>query len=370
MFKKFLMTGAVMLALGGVAQAQTPPDVLASYKSYRTALEAKNYAAAMEHAYAAWQLGEDKMGDHKTTGDLAKNYADIATRQKSKEKDVKTAYLRSIDLASLHTDNPVETQLSREVSYGEWAMKIDKINGLSRRLKNAAALAEENGFDRSIYLGEIYTMLASLYVSRSNHDKVEDYSAKALAIFENPSDDYVTYHPYMAQLYLGYGKEGKDDILPAALAYQTVMENIDGKLPEKHPFVMKAMGRWMSMRDRLNRNGMLEEAEAAGLCQCWPYDKKRNDAVRAVERVPPKMPRKAWQSGFSIVEFDLADDGSVMNPRLLESWPEEIWDKSSIAAVKKWKYTPRTADETDSDRTDIITTLRYRLTGPNGKIIE
>lgn len=367
---KFLMGCALALAFTASASAKIPAEVLTPYKAYRIAVEANDMKTAVKQARMAWDAAEDSLGDHKTTGDLAQNFADVSAQMGSKSRDVKKAYIRSIELASLYPDTAVDMRLMREVSLGEWAMKAGKEGGAARRLKAAAEFAVANGYDRSVYLGEIYTMLSSLNVPRRNHKAVEDYAAKALAIFENPSDNYVTYHPYMAQLYLGYGKEGNDEILPAALAYQEVMENIEGKLPEKHPFVMKALGRWMNMRDRLVREGLLETAEAQGLCQCWPYDKPRNDAVRAVKRVPPVMPRTAWQSGFSIVEFDLNDDGTVKSPRLLESWPEKIWDKASLRSVSQWEYTPRTANETDSDRTDIVATVRYYLTDEKGKIIE
>lgn len=364
------LLGAAFLLSAGVANAQTPPEVLKSYRDYRTALEAKDLDAATSHALRAWETAETMLGDHKTTGDLAQNYADVAAAADKKFSKVKDAYLRSIELAAVSGDDAAQLRLMRDVRYAEYSLLSKKERGLRNHLKASAEFAENNGLANSTFSGEIYTMLASLYVSDRRHDMVEDYASKAITAFENADDGIVTYQPLMAQLYLGYSKEGNDDYLPAALAYQEVMENTDGLLPERHPFVMKALGRWMNMRDRIYREGFMEQAEAEGLCKCWPYDQARNESIKPVKRVPPTMPSGAWQSGYSIVEFDLDDKGGVENPRLLESWPEEIWDISSIRAVNKWKYTARTEDETDADRQNIVVTMRYRLADARGNLIE
>ncbi len=367
----FSFIGALSFAtvsLPTVAMAKIPTEVMTPYKAYNEALKAKDLKLAGEKAYEAWQAAENSLGDHKTTGDLADNYTTLARRLELK-KDVKIAFERAIELSSLRGDDAVAVRLQREVAMGEWQLRYGT-RGLAKRLKTAAEFAEANGYENSTFLGEIYTMLAQLNIENRRHETVENYAEMALEIFENRTDGIESYHPYLARLYSGYGKEGQEDLVPAVMEYQHVMQNVEGKLPKDHPFVSRALGRWLNMRHRIVREGKLDEAQEAGMCECWPYDKKRNEAIQPIKRVPPVMPRKAWQSGFSLVEFDVDDAGNVINPRLLESWPEEVFDKSSIKAVKQWKYTPRTEAEVDSDRTDIVTTIRYVLTGPRGRVIE
>lgn len=364
------LLGALFLLSAGIANAQIPPEVLKPYSDYRTALEAKDLDAATSHALRAWETAETILGDHKITGDLAQNYADVAAAADEKFSKVKDAYSRSIELAAVSGDDAVQLRLMREVRYTEYALLKKNDKGLKKQLKAAADFAIKNGYEHSTFTGEIYTMLASLYVTDGRHKTVKEYSEKALEAFQKSDDNIVSYQPLIAQLYIGYANEGEDNFLPAALAYQKVMENIDGLLPERHPFVMKAMGRWLNMRERLSREGLLAEAQAEGLCKCWPYDKPRNETIEPIKRVPPTMPRNARQSGFSLMEFDLDDDGNVINPRLLESWPEEVWDKSSMEALEDWKYTPRVEGETDEDRKDIFVKLTYRLSDRFGNPIE
>ena len=364
-----IFAGAVTFSALPEASAQTPSDVMIPYKAYRAALEAGDAKLASKNAYKAWQAAEDSLGDNKTTGDLAQNFADLGAHSGNK-KQLKKAYSRAIELSPLHKEDGVALRLEREVKYSEYLVKTNQRAGLTSRLKKAANYAEANGYGNSTFLGEIYTMLAQLNIDSARHENTEKYAEKALAIFEAADDGIESYHPYMARLYSGYGKEGQNELIPAVMEYQDVMTNVENKLPKDHPFVSRALGRWLNMRHRIVRDGLFEEAEAAGLCECWPYDKKRNETIRPITRVPPVMPRNAQQSGFSLVEFDLDDTGNVINPRLLESWPEDVFDASSLKAVEQWKYSPRVPEEVDGDRTEIVTTIRYVLENESGRPID
>lgn len=356
--------------LAGTTAAKTPPEVLKLYKEYSAAVKAKDIPKAEKVAKKAWDLAEEKMGDSETTATLAQNYADLGAVGASKYKDVVKAYERAIALSSLDAEDPAGLRLQREVKLGQYMVSNGKSGSFKRRFKNVMEFVEANDVQYSTFLGEIYTLRSEADAGTQNHKAIEKYASMALEQFEKANDGYKTYYPYKAHLYSGYGLEGQDKLIPAAMSYQVVMEDLEGSLPRNHPFMMRALGRWMTMRGQIVRAGLKEEAEAAGMCECWPYDKKRNEAVRPIKRVPPDMPSGAWQSGFSIVEFDLDDEGNTINAELLESWPEKIWDKSSLRAVGKWKYSPKTAEETASDRTGIITTIRYQLAGRNGKLIE
>ncbi len=359
-----------ILILVSDAWAKTPPEVMDHYKSYRAELEAKNYKKAADHAYDAWQKAEETLGDHRTTGDLAQNYLDVGSHAGHKFKKMEPAAIRAVELAHFYGESASQMRLQREVSYAALGAKFNKGRTLKKRLPEIEAFAKENGLENSTFMGEIYTMRAAHAVKKADHDDADFYSEKAKSVFENAKDGYVTEHPILATLFSGYGKEGNDEYVPALMEYQTVMQNLENQLPRDHPYITKALGRWMLMRDKIKREGMFEDAEAAGMCECWPYDKPRNEDIKPVKRVPPIMPREAYMSGFSIVEFDLNDDGSTTNIRVLESWPPDIFEESSKKSVAKWQYTQRDIDETDTDRTDIITTIRYKLTDRDGNLIE
>lgn len=357
----------LMSSVAFIAEAQIPPDILKAYKAYRSALEADDIKLARKHAHSAWQTAEKSVGDSKITGDLAQNFADIATTKRD-ENRVK-AYERSMELASYHDANASTMWMDRAVRLIAYYKHYGHPDKMYKLAKTAAKYAENNNLTTSTYYGEILTYKTDWFVRKGAHKKTKASAEAALKAFENANDGIVSVQPLVATLYSGFGDEGQDNTLEAALNYQKVMEAIDGKLVQDHPFSAQALGRWAHMRSRLYSEGRLEEAESKGLCQCWPYDRPRNESLRPIKRVPPVMPRNAWVSGYTIVEFDLDDAGSPININPLVSWPKDVFDKSSKAAVEKWKYTARTPEETDEDRKDLIVTVRYRLTDRSGNVI-
>ncbi|MEE4243788.1 MAG: energy transducer TonB [Kangiellaceae bacterium] len=58
-------------------------------------------------------------------------------------------------------------------------------------------------------------------------------------------------------------------------------------------------------------------------------------------------PRQAQQrgiEGYVLLEFTVTAQGTVINPKILEAQPQGIFNKSALAAVKKYKYKPRVED--------------------------
>ena len=363
--KKLFLSLGLALALSGIAQAKTPPEVLKPYKEYRAALKKGDAELARKHGLLAWEKAEELLGASKTTGDLAQNYADILTEQKDKKREA--AYKRSAELASHYEKNAHLIRVERKVKLAEYYQQFSQSLKMLNTSKDIVKYASENGLKDSTFVGVAYTLQADYYAKKGNHVKTHKSAEAALKVFDNASDGIVSAQPILASLYSGFGNEGQDNVMEAALDYQKVMESIDGKLDRDHPLAAQALGRWSYMRARLNTEGKLDEAEQKGLCKCWPYNKPRNESLKPIERVAPKMPRKAYRSGYSIVEFDLDNDGKVINPEILTSWPKDIFERSTLKALEKWKYTPRTTGESDSDRQDLLVTLRYNLTDGSGE---
>lgn len=369
--KKLLLSVVLALVLSGFAQAKTPPEVLKPYKEYRAALKAKDTSKALIHSYEAWQKAEELLGDTKTTGDLAQNYGVIKTSGNDKKirKQQEAALKRAWELTSAYDVDAPTMYLERGVNLMNF-YQINRNNMKSYNIaKKLSKYAENNNLATSTFYAESLTQQAGYYASKAKHEKAEAIANKALEAFSKQTDDVFSPIPIVANLYQGYGLEGQNKSMEAALSYQKVMETLDGIKPGEHPLAAKALGRWAHMRAVLKREGKLEEAENKGLCKCWPYDKPRNESLKPIKREPAKMPRRAYVSGFSIVQFDLDDAGKPKNIEALVSWPKDLYEKPSLEAVQKWEYSPRTATEVDSDREDLLVTLRYMLTDRSGDII-
>lgn len=63
----------------------------------------------------------------------------------------------------------------------------------------------------------------------------------------------------------------------------------------------------------------------------------------AIKRVPPKYPTKAamnGQFGYVNLRFLVDESGSVTSVDTLDAFPQGVFEKSAIQAVKRWKYQP------------------------------
>jgi len=61
-------------------------------------------------------------------------------------------------------------------------------------------------------------------------------------------------------------------------------------------------------------------------------------------RIDPRYPTRALRAGIEgevIVEFTINPDGSVVEPRILESRPTGVFDRQVLRAIKRWKFSPR-----------------------------
>lgn len=61
------------------------------------------------------------------------------------------------------------------------------------------------------------------------------------------------------------------------------------------------------------------------------------------KRTPPVYPVDALSNkieGWVILEFDISADGEVINPRVINSEPQELFEKSALESVSEWIYEP------------------------------
>lgn len=366
--KRTFLAFGLALVLGTASFAKTPKEVLEPYKAYRVALEDNDAKAALKHAKLAWEAAETHLGDHKTTGDLAQNYADIKSGDDVPKSQIK-AMERAMVLSSYYDEDSSNMYLQRGVKLLQFHATNGDNGKTSRLSKKLVEFAKENELERSVFYAEVLTLKAGSMVKSRNGRRMLKATDEALDVFSKPDEIYQSAYPIFAHLYDGFGHEYEDEILEAALSYQKVMDYV-GKLDyETHPIVGRALGRWSHMRERLRDAGDLEKAREAGLCDCWPYDIERNESVKPIKRVPPMFPQRALRtsvSGYTIVQFDLDDNGNTINPKAIVSWPPNLYEKAALKSLEKWEYSTRSEGETDADRSNLISTIRFVITDRNG----
>ena len=76
-------------------------------------------------------------------------------------------------------------------------------------------------------------------------------------------------------------------------------------------------------------------------------DPKAEGEAMPIVRINPRYPRRALLEGIEgwvRLEFTILEDGSVKDVIVAESQPAQIFDRSAILAVMKWKFKPRIID--------------------------
>ena len=60
----------------------------------------------------------------------------------------------------------------------------------------------------------------------------------------------------------------------------------------------------------------------------------------------PSYPRSAERrgiEGYAVVQYSVAEDGSVQNPTVVDPEPAGIWDRAVLRAIEGWAYAPAAA---------------------------
>jgi len=376
--KKLFLSLGLALALSAFAQAKTPPEVLKPYKEYRAALKKGDKNKAFKEAKKAWEISEKLLGDHKTTGDLANNYAILTPEGKNYSfKDYQSrmkAHKRSIKLSSFYGEEAADMELERHIKRIETGLTLVRIkNGKSKEGGRTTYFSDmEKALDRldrrgSTFEGDMEVLRVRYHDLAKSPEKGVEAAKRAENIYQNRSDGFSTHYPILLKLFKGNVLKDTEEPIQAALEYQDVMQNLEGKLPADHVFIDTAFKEWLSIRADFEEQGRVEEAEAKGVCKCWPYDEYKGDVIPLV-RVPPIMPRSARRSGHVNVVFDVDEKGSPFNIRVLNS-TEKLFEKPSIESVKKWKYANLEEVEDRQVRKDVSNKITFRLTNSQGKLI-
>lgn len=69
--------------------------------------------------------------------------------------------------------------------------------------------------------------------------------------------------------------------------------------------------------------------------------------VIPIVRIEPQFPREAAINGIEgwvEIEFTIEADGTVSDPKVLNSQPRRVFDRNAIRAIYKWKFKPRIVD--------------------------
>jgi len=382
-----LLSFIAVLTVNSTIYAQTPQEVMTAYRAYNAAMEIEDFPAAIQHAKKAWDEAEKQLGDHRNTGDLAYNYGFIEKNRGDSAKAVK-ALVRSAELAHLKNEDAGLVRLEREVEAVSSLEAAKKYGDAKNRIDAALKFAGANGLSQNVFAGELHMhnashcnillnrkvnsgkkQIGSLINTggsekgiRDGQKKCERMALRAADIFDSTPTEARPSYISGANTMVGYSLELQKDWFGAAMRYQKARKAVEDIYPRDHPVAANAIGRWINARNYLERLDKLEKAEADGLCQCWPYSDRRR-TVQPSKTVKVNFPYRGLNttSGFAIVKFDVTDAGKTENIHIVQSFPDDVYDKASIKAIEQWQYPAKTEGEPDDFRTGIIQPFSFYL---------
>ena len=83
-------------------------------------------------------------------------------------------------------------------------------------------------------------------------------------------------------------------------------------------------------------------------------------------RINPIYPRSAAErriEGWVMIEFTISKTGTVKNARVVDAKPANIFNRSALAAIRKWKYKPTIVDGVAIETPGQRVKLTFKLDG-------
>ncbi len=371
MKRTFLAIGLALM-LGTSVQAKTPKEVLEPYKAYRVALKADDKKLAAEKAYEAWQIAEEMMGDSKTTGDLAQNFAEVSPNylyEKQAWKKVVKAYQRSIDLSSLYETDPEGVEIDRRTRYLTWLVSsVSKRSSKGWEKKYGPEKLNQRiaefGLSGSTFDAESRAFQAQIAMHDEDWSETESHSKSAMALFDARTDGIFSVYEYAVPIYLARAYAETDRPVDAALTYQAMMTKLETVGAHDNPISGESYAEWLRLRDEIISENDPDPRAQQVVDFTVPVG--RTEELLPLIRKPPKFPSgflRGSKSGFVRVKFNVDESGHVMNPVITSSTNEKL-HKPTLESLKGWRYTPNLSDAKSQN---VETKIRFDLTSQTGR---
>ena len=92
---------------------------------------------------------------------------------------------------------------------------------------------------------------------------------------------------------------------------------------------------------------------------CASQDRPLQLSSGAAPIYPPQAQVQAVE-GKVIIQYDVTDQGIVINAVVIESSPGQVFDAAALQAVTSWKFTPARQGGVTIAQRAIVSTLRFK----------
>ena len=83
-----------------------------------------------------------------------------------------------------------------------------------------------------------------------------------------------------------------------------------------------------------------------------------------IVRIPPQYPERAAQRGIEgwvLIEFTITAAGTVADPIVVDADPQNVFNRSAVKAIARWKYRPKIVDGKPAPQYQMQQKITYEL---------
>ncbi|PKH54853.1 energy transducer TonB [Shewanella sp. Choline-02u-19] len=323
-----------------------------TYKAYNEAVAAENSADIETYALKAYQLGKQKFAsDSLDIAMLALNAADalILNVPKSTYAEENAAKAKKLKQQAFELYKVALVNYTK--SYGDEAVElIDPLMGLAdssskkdarEYLDDALDIAEDS--DDVLLLAD--TQMAYFKVLKNTRyysRKVRDYAIEAYAGYKEVLPEN-SMKRVLAAFTVGSIEYAEKHYDAAEVALLYVIKQFEA-LDFDHPYELAAHAKLVEIYEIQGESDKsTQHCIAIGSMKPWSTEQEQTPLFR----VPPKYPMsslKRRQEGWSQVSFTVNEMGFVVDPVIMDSKGGSAFNKSTLKALKKWRYAPKFVD--------------------------
>lgn len=339
---------AIVVTLSFSTHAKSEDTLNAQFKksfyTYQDAVKSKNVDAQFKYAKEAYQLGKNLYGETDVnTANLALILAQQYLNKKQKKQKAKATPLLLSTLEifkSEYGNNAIELAeiyIFLGQSINEHKQKKESID----YYLEAMDIADEHEKEHP-YLNAKIQLEAGIALLRKGSRKSKAILTAQKFFTENlPEDDIrvVNSNFYAGKYYLARKKYNK--AIENWQANLSVFESLEGAT---HPLELNTHA---FLINALEKSGKSDEATkhciAIGSMTPWNDSQEQRPLFRSNPKYPISDVRKR-KEGWVKIGFTISDFGTVTETKILGSKGGKGFEKSSLAALEKWRYAPKFED--------------------------
>jgi TonB family protein len=343
-----------LLALLVIGLVSTSMPALASegnfkqtYTAYQAAVASNDIAQTLVLALQAYDLGKVKFGAQSIdVANLGLNWANALVEEANKlvEKRVennaqaKALYLNAINAYETEYGNDANELIDPLVGAGDVATDAKQAKKLFER---AIDIAENNKNPKLIALVKTAAFDALANTEVYNHT-IRNYAIEALDIYrqELPADsiDRLKASVNVAAVYFSENKNDKAIELYEELVKQYSVLSYDP------PYKLMSHARLVELYERKSQSDKsTAHCIAIGSMKPWADAQEQQPLFRQHPDYPISYAKKG-KEGWVEMAFTVDESGFVTEPEVLRSHGGQRFEKTSLTALKKWRYAPKFVD--------------------------